>query len=163
MSTAFTLPSSSFGIIIWMLCFIILRVSSSSSPSSNPISSSAASVGLGYEWVATAHLREQTHTWRAPCFHENTAVLTYDPVIHQFFVEITPHYGSCWTCRDDYQIRFRNQVLDSGSTYFGGTAKSFTFRVRDDDETKSMLSEGVEIYVDTNPSTACVGVSKEAI
>ncbi|VFQ72086.1 unnamed protein product [Cuscuta campestris] len=159
MSAPLSLPLSSFAtIIIWTLCFTTITVSSSSSSSS-----SSPVISLGYEWVATAHRNEQTHNWRAPCFHENTATFTYDPVIHKAFVEITPHYGSCWTCRDDYQIRFRNKILDTGSTYFGGVANVFAFRVGRHDDIEGMLSEGVDIYVDKNPSTACVGVSKDTI
>ncbi|RAL43325.1 hypothetical protein DM860_012466 [Cuscuta australis] len=134
------------------------------SVSSNETSSAALS--LGYEQVATVYLGGTTGTWDAPCFLQNSArvaisVLPWAPTQYYGHVYITPHYGRCWTCRDDYQIKLGDTIKSTGSTYFGSKEALFSFYIYGNDEKKKLEKEGMKIFVDKN--AACNGVSRKTM
>ncbi|VFQ72088.1 unnamed protein product [Cuscuta campestris] len=140
---------------------------SSSSASSNPISSSTAAavgrLGYGYEYVGTVYLDQGSISWSAPCFKENSAILVLKNQWEHFFyytVIVTPHYGQCWTCRDDYQFKLGDKNVKTGSTYFGGVGNDFVLSILTE-EVDQLKNEGIHIYVDTN--AACNGISRKTI
>ncbi|VFR00711.1 unnamed protein product [Cuscuta campestris] len=140
-----------------VLCFIV-RVSSNET--------SSAALTLGYEQVATVYLGGTTGTWDAPCFLQNSArvaisVLPWAPSQYYGHVYITPHYGRCWTCRDDYQIKLGDNIKSTGSTYFGSKEALFSFYIYGNDEKKKLENEGMKIFVDKN--AACNGVSRKTM
>ncbi|RAL43324.1 hypothetical protein DM860_012465 [Cuscuta australis] len=53
--------------------------------------------------------------------------------IYEYTVIITPHYGRCWTCRDDYQMKLGDQILATGSTFYGGVENQFVLYYHPDD------------------------------
>ncbi|VFR00714.1 unnamed protein product [Cuscuta campestris] len=143
--------------LLLMVC-LIDRVSSSSKPPGDN------GVGVGYEYVGTVYAGgQQSNTWAAPCFLQNSATLKQRLVdfgSYLYTVTVMPHHGRCWTCRDDYQMKLGDQILATGSTYFGGVDNDFTLYYHRAD-IPNIESQGIDIYVDMN--SACNGLPKGAM
>ncbi|VFR00713.1 unnamed protein product [Cuscuta campestris] len=148
--------SSSSAIIIitttLVLCFIV-RVSSNET--------SSAALTLGYEQVATVRLGRISKSWSAPCFAQNAARLELSIISGTSIgsVYIMPHNGKCWSCRDDYQIRLGDEIMSTGSVYFGAVEAPFLFAYMTTDQRERIQKEGMKIFVDKN--AACNGVSRK--
>ncbi|VFR01957.1 unnamed protein product [Cuscuta campestris] len=124
---------------------------------------SSAALTLGYEQVATVRPGRISKTWSAPCFAQNAARLEISIISGTSIgsVYIMPHNGKCWSCRDDYQIRLGDEIMSTGSVYFGAVEAPFLFAYMTTDQRERIQKEGMKIFVDKN--AACNGVSRKTM